>query len=615
MSRVEPGKQRATLLLLVFVSAALLIVGRSGYIQLMDQERFEQQFVEKSFLQEELVPARRGMFLDRNGSPVAASSPLYLIAIDPVQMNKSLLSTLRKDDANKARSAEALQAQADQLATKNIASLADVFNLNHADLTTKYTSYYRNNKQYLVVAREATPSQAIAVQSIVPTSALIQSARYQRQYPDAEVIGGLIGYTHKQNENEQTDHKILQEYGVEGLEKIYEPTLAGVPRRVRMIVASDGKSLEELEVLEERQDGADIQLSIDRRVQTFAYEALRAGLRKNKAAAGSVVVMRPSTGEILALVNLPTINPNNITTNELKNRKDYSLVTPVEPGSVVKPLTVALGLETGVINENTGINTENGRLQVGQFTIKDVSRRDVLTPEGIIRHSSNIGAGKIANMIGAKAMHQWYQRLGFGERTALGYPGESRGYLRPAKEWYESGLYTHGYGYGFQVNMVQLLKSFTTLANDGVLVEPSLLKRNEPAKQTPLLTPSTAASVRKMMMSVVESEDAGARTARVPGFNVAGKTGTVHVVKNGVYQEGQYRSLFLGMLPAESPEIMAIVMVDRPTAVDSDGERIRYGSSVAAPIFGELMKDTVRVLGIMPTKYETVMTADASEAQ
>ncbi len=602
MSRAMPSTARASLLLLLFGLAAAIIVVRSGYIQLMDKEYFEENFVEKEFMREELVPARRGMFLDRNGSPLAASSPLYKVAIDPKQLNLQVKRGLETGVSDKVVSREV---------NKKLIGLANVFGLNQADLIAKFASLYEKGRQYMVISKEASPGQAREVQGLLPQNTLILNPSYQRQYPDAQVIGGLIGYTQKNVNN----GKIVQEKGVEGLEKLYEPTLAGIPRRVKMIRARNGESLEALEVLEERQDGTDIQLSIDRRIQYYAYKALLRGVRKNKAAAGSVIVMKPQTGEILAMVNLPTINPNNITDNELKRQKNFTLLTPIEPGSTVKPLTVALGMETGVINADTKIDTGNGKLKVSGFTIKDLrpGGYGAITPQEVLVHSSNVGASNIAKLLGAKAMHKWYEHLGFGHKTGLSYPGESSGILRSAKKWRESGLYTHSYGYGFQVTLTQLLKAYTVLANDGFVVEPTMIKRDEPISKVQLISESTAKSVRKMMTEVIERKGAGASAARVPGFDVAGKTGTVHVAKNGQYQENKYRSLFVGMLPAEDPELLAVVMIDDPRATDARGDRIRYGSLVSAPIFGDMMKDIVRLVSLRPTKVEAMLVANRAE--
>lgn len=598
MTRDKPGKQRSTILLACFFLLAVIIAGRSGFIQLMDSEYFEEMFVEKSFTKEERVPARRGMFLDRNGSPIAASAPLYLVAVDPKQMGVLIRRQLEKE----GEIAEAqLDAKTKQRSLARIQEVAKVYDLDPSELTAKFEDYYDRDRQYLVITKDATSTQVRDTLEHIPKYALIQNPRYQRQYPDGRVIGGVVGFTHKDNSGAE----IMEERGAAGLEKMYESTLRGVPRRVKMIMARDGESLEELEVLEERQNGTDIQLSLDRRVQYFAYKALKDGIDRFEAEGGSVIVMKPDTGEILAMVNLPTFDPNNINMDEFRNRDNFSLVTPIEPGSTIKPIMMSLAVERGVVNRNTQIDTNNGVLRVGRFTITDVSRRDILTASEVIKYSSNVGASKIAAMMGAPALHGWYEQVGFGDKTALKYPGESNGFLRPADEWRESGLYTHSYGYGMQVTLMQLLKAYTAIANDGRLVEPTMRKVTGGVDDKRVLSERSAREVRAMMKSVVESEGASGRRAKVSGFDVAGKTGTAHVVKNGQYQEGTYRSLFVGMLPQEAPELLTVVMVNEPKAVDENGERLRFGSQVAAPIFSEIMENAVRVLGIQPTKHES----------
>ena len=382
----------------------------------------------------------------------------------------------------------------------------------------------------------------------------------------------------------------VDDMGQEGVELAFQHHLGGKPGSRRVIKDRLGHIVEDVESIRSAQHGRDLALSIDGKLQSLAFGALKDAVRQHRAKAGALVALDVRSGEVLALVNVPSFNPNSrarLTGAQLRNRA----VTDVfEPGSTLKPFTVALALETGKVSPSTPIATAPGRLTISNYTIRDVHPESALTIAQVIQKSSNVGSAKLALAMSREAMWDVYRRVGFGEPPQLGFPGAAAGRLRHYRSWRPIEQATMAYGHGISVSLVQLARAYMVFARDGELVPLTLVKTNTAASGDKVLSMQTARSVRAMLELAVQPGGTGPR-ARIMGWRVAGKTGTAHKPENGGYAADKYIASFVGFAPASAPRLVIAVMIDEPNA----GQH--YGGAVAAPVFAQVMQGALRMLG------------------
>jgi cell division protein FtsI (penicillin-binding protein 3) len=406
-----------------------------------------------------------------------------------------------------------------------------------------------------------------------------EQQEFRRYDPAGEVTAHVIGFTG------------VDDTGQEGVELAYQAMLAGQPGSRRVIKDRLGPVVEDVESIRAAQDGRDLTLSIDSKIQSLAYSALRDAVRQHKARAGALVALDVKSGEILALVNVPSFNPNNrsrLTGAQLRNRAVTDLF---EPGSTLKPFTIAAALETGRVTPRTPIATDSGRMTLARYTIRDTHPAPVLTVAQVIQKSSNVGAAKLALAMPAEVMWDLFRRVGFGTAPELGFPGAAAGKLRPYRSWRPIEQATMAYGHGISLSLVQLARAYTIFARDGELVPLTLVKTGAEVSGEKVLSAQTAREMRAMLELAVQPGGTGPR-ARIMGYRVAGKTGTAHKQENGGYAAHKYIASFVGLAPASAPRVIVAVMIDEPSSDDY------YGGSVAAPVFAQVAQGALRALGV-----------------
>lgn len=543
---------RARFMLLCFVSAFLLLLTRAAYLQAMNQD-FLQAKGESRYSRVLEVPATRGKILDRNGDALAISTPVKSIWAIP----------------------EDVKAAGDDLA-----ELAKLLDQPREELRKRLSDTKRD---FVYLKRQVAPAVAEQV-ALLGIPGVHQSREYRRYYPGGEVMAHVLGFTN------------ADDAGQEGIELAFQEHLAGQPGSRRVIKDRRGHIVEDVESIKAARDGKDLVLALDSRIQSLAYGQLREAVKQRRAKAGAIVVADARTGEVLALANLPTYNPNNrarLTGAQLRNR---AVTDMFEPGSTLKPVTVALALDRGKVTPKTTIQIAPGSLTIGPNTIRDAhfkKENEALTVAEVIQKSSNVGSAKIALDMPAEAMYDMFRDIGFGHETGLRFPGEAAGVVRPYQNWRPIEQATMSYGHGITVSLVQLTRAYTVFASEGLLMPLSLVKVDEPPAGKRVISKRTARAVRQMLELAVQPGGTAPR-AQVMGYRVAGKTATAHKLIDGRYARDKYVSSFVGFAPASDPRLIIAVMIDEP----SDGKY--YGGAVAAPVFAEVMSGSLRRLGVPP---------------
>jgi cell division protein FtsI (penicillin-binding protein 3) len=544
--RLPPWRQR--LVLVVLLGAFAVLIGRSLYLQAFKNEflgdkgraRFERVID---------ISANRGRITDRHGDVLAVSTPVRSIWAIP-------------EDA--------------QLAPAQSRNLANLLDMDVRDVNRKLAS----EKDFVYVKRQLSPEQADRVTAL-KLPGIHQKDEYRRYYPSGEVMAHMLGFTG------------VEDAGQEGIELAFNSQLAGKPGSRTVIKDRRGNVVEDVESINPPLEGKDIVLAMDSKVQYLAYTHLKQALEEHRAKAGGAIVLDARTGEILALANLPTYNPNNrvkLNGAQLRNR---ALTDSFEPGSTMKPFTVALALDTGKVQFNTPIQTAPGRMQIGNATISDAHMHGVLTVAEVIQKSSNIGAAKIALSMTPAEMWTMFDTIGFGSPLKFGFPGEVGGRLRPAKTWKPIEQATMSYGHGISVTLMQLAHAYLAFARDGDLVPLALARQDTPplvGKQ--VFSAQTAREVRAMLEMAVQPGGTAPK-AQIAGYRVGGKTGTAHKIEGGAYAN-KYVSSFVGFAPVSDPRLIVAVMIDEP----SNGKH--YGGEVAGPVFAQIMAGALRTLGVAP---------------
>lgn len=536
----------------IVAGIALAFVGlasRAAYVQVFGNDFFQRQG-EVRFARTLELPASRGRILDRNGLILASSVPVPSIWAIPEDV-----------DATPAQ----------------LSALADLLEMPLAELNKKLAN---EDKNFVWIKRQVDDLVAQKI-SALGIKGLYQRKEYKRQYPEGETAAHVVGFTN------------VEDRGQEGIELTFNKELSGRAGSRRVIKDRLGRVVEDIGEQVPPLDGKDIQLSVDSKVQFVAYQKLRDAVTRHKARAGSVVVLDTITGEVLALANYPSYEPNkrqNLTGEQLRNR---ALTDTFEPGSTMKPITVGMALEAGRVTPHTTIETAPGRFNIGGFTISDTHNYGTLTVEGVIQKSSNVGALKIAQKMTPHEMWDTYTALGYGQKPQIQFPGAVTGRLRPWKTWRPVEQATMAYGYGLSASLFQMAHSYTSFAHDGQIIPVTLLKSSEPAVGVRVFSAENAHAIRRMLQMAAAPGGTGP-LAQTVGYSVGGKSGTAHKQVGKGYASNKYRAWFTGMSPIESPRIIVAVMIDEP----SDGNY--FGGVAAAPVFSEVVQQTLRMMGVQP---------------
>ena len=541
-----------------FIVAAIalgfvVLAARAAYVQVIDNDFYQRQGVVR-FERTLTLPANRGRILDRNGLILASSviaPSVWAIPEDVERNDPEVQAKLRQ--------------------------VAKLLGMKQQDLDKKLAD---EDKTFVWIQRQV--DEPIAKQiAALGIKGLHQTREYKRQYPEGESAAHVVGFTN------------VEDQGQEGIELSFNKALGGQAGSQRVIKDRLGRVIEGVGEMVPPVDGRDIQLSIDSKVQFFAYQKLRDAVTQHKAKAGSVVVLDAVTGEVLALANYPSYVPDkrqNLTGEQLRNR---ALTDTFEPGSTMKPITVAMAMEAGRVRPATVIDTSPGRYQLAGFTIRDTHNYGALTVEGVIQKSSNVGSIKIAQKMAPQEMWDTYTALGYGQKPQVQFPGAVTGRLRPWKNWRPVEQATMSYGYGLSASLFQMAQSYTAFAHDGRVVPVTILRNAEPATGQRVFSPSTAAAVRKMLQMAAGPGGTGQR-AQTVGYSVGGKSGTAHKQVGKGYASNKYRAWFTGMAPIDQPRIVVAVMIDEPSA----GQY--FGGVVAAPVFSEVVQQTLRMMSVPP---------------
>lgn len=526
-----------------------VLAGRAAWVQVFGNEFFRKQG-EVRFARTLELPANRGRILDRNGLLLATSVPSPSIWAIPEDVER-----------DKVR----------------LAQLAKLLEMTPAELDRKLQD---EDKTFVWLKRQVDEGVAQQVAAL-GLKGIYQRKEYKRQYPEGEAAAHVVGFTN------------VEDLGQEGMELAFNQELAGRPGSRRVLKDRLGRIVEDVGEQVPPVDGRDLQLSIDSKVQFFAYQKLRDAVAEHKAKAGSVVVLDVQTGEVLALANYPSYSPakrQNLTGAQLRNR---ALTDTFEPGSTMKPFIAALALERGMVRPDTPIQTAPGRITITGSTISDAHPHGVLTVSQVIQKSSNVGTVKLAMQFPARDMWELYTQVGFGQKPQVPFPGSVSGRLRPPKTWRPIEQATMSYGYGLSASLFQLARAYSVFARDGELVPVTLLKAGGTAPGMRVFEPRHAQAVREML-HMATGPGGTAPKAQAMGYSVGGKTGTAHKQEGRGYAEKKYRGFFVGMAPVEQPRIVVAVMIDEPSA----GKY--FGGDVAAPVFSATVQQTLRMLGVQP---------------
>lgn len=529
------------------------LAGRALYVQVIASDFYQRQG-EVRFARTLALPAHRGRILDRNGFILASSVPAASIWAIPEDV-----------DGNNPEVRAKL---------KQLAKLLDM------PLPALLARLANEDKSFVWVKRQLDWDVGQQIKEL-GIKGIYQRKEYKRQYPEGESVAHIVGFTN------------VEDHGQEGMELAFDKDLAGKAGSRRVIKDRLGRVVEGVGVDVPPVDGKDLQLSIDSRIQFFAYQKLRDQVVAHKAKAGSVVVLDAHTGEVLALANYPSYNPedrSNLSGEQLRNR---ALTDVFEPGSTIKPVTIGLALETGRVRPDTIIDTTPGRLTITGSTIHDTHNYGVLTVEGVIQKSSNVGTTKIALQMTPREMWETDSALGFGHKPDLAFPGVASGRLRPYKSWRPIEQATMAYGYGLSASLFQIARAYTVFANDGKVIPATMLKSDHPAVGARVFSERTAMQVRKMLQMAAGPGGTGQR-AQTVGYSVGGKSGTARKQVGKSYAQGKYRAWFTGIAPIESPRVITAVMIDEP------GDGVIYGGAVAAPVFSQVVQQALHVMGVQP---------------
>lgn len=612
---------------------------RAFYVQVIKTD-FLQAEGDKRQIRTIAIPAPRGEIYDRNGSLMALSTPMASVWVDPKEIIKheqnylafldligltdSELTNLGKQNRHKKLSfvkqvsdksiiEKLAKLELPGTYTKYVelsydtpthhievtkllpsiwvdmqlinryrytpARLAKVLDKDRVEVMSKI--YKNPNRRFMYLQRALVPDEANKIDNMKLTGVYTQG-EYRRYFPAGESSANLIGFTN------------IDDQGLEGIELAYDNWLKGVPGKKQVVKDRAGHVVDFIKDIKAAKPGNPMTLSIDQDIQYFAYRALKKVMIEHQALSASTVILDAKTGEVLSMVSLPSFNPNDSSQRGGKGIKNRTITDLMEPGSTMKPFIIAKALDENLIEELTEIDTSPGSIRIQGNRITDTHNHGKMTPLEIIQKSSNVGAAKIAMMMTAEQQRQFWADIGIGQESGLFLPGEAIGYLKPAHAWQKIDQASSSFGYGFNTNLLDLAHAYLLFANEGEMLPLSLIKLTKPPVGQQLVKPQVAKAVLEMMETVV-AKGGTAPKAQIPGYRVAGKTGTVHKTsKIGGYEQNTYLSLFAGVVPVSNPDMVMIVTVDEPS------RGIYYGGSVAAPIFKEVMQEALRLRNVAP---------------
>ncbi len=561
--RLDLQRWRMRLVMSLIFGGFAALAGRAAYLQIWQNEFLNLQG-DKRINRVVPIPAHRGMILDRRGEPLAISTPVESVWVNP-------------------REAEASPEQ--------IAALAALLQ-EDADALARI--FAARDKTFVYLKRQIPPDLAKRCLELNIKGVYAQP-EFRRFYPAGDVIAQVVGMTN------------IEDRGIEGLEVLYNTWLAGEPGLKRVIRDRKGNVVEELELLRLPKPGNHLTLSLNLQIQYLAYRELATAVERHQARAGSVVVLDSRTGEILAMATVPSFNPNNRATYSADRARNRPATDAFEPGSTIKPFLMAAALDAGLITPETRIDTGPGYYYVGDKRITDVHPKGVLSVTESLQVSSNVAAARIAMDLRSEDYWQLLSQAGFGRAPGAGLPGEVSGRLRAWRTWRPIEKATMGFGHGMSVSLLQLARAYTAFANDGVMPPLTVLKLREQPVGQRVMSAKTARMVRAMLEAV--TQDGGtAPQARVMGYRVAGKTGTAHKLVGGSYAPNKYIASFVGLAPVSDPRLVVAVMIDEPSG------RQYYGGLVAAPVFSKVMAGALRLMAVPPDAPMDAVTAPNSKA-
>ncbi len=545
--KLEGWRSRVLLVLLCVMFVGL--AARAAYLQGVRQD-FLQRKGEARYSRVIDLPANRGVVYDRHGEPLAISTPMESVWASPpdVNINGSQLSKLAK-----------------------------ILDVERGELEARLRDKQRG---FVYLRRQVLPNLAEAVTALNIPGVFLRR-EYRRYYPAGEVMAHVLGFTG------------IDDNGQEGMELAFQSSLAGLPGAKRVIKDRAGRIVEDVESIRLPQDGKPLTLSIDSKIQYLAFREIKAAVQVHRAKAGAIVVLDAQSGEVIALVSLPDYNPNNRLHAKAAQIRNRPVTDSFEPGSTLKPFTIAAALEAGKISPDTAISTAPGTYMIGGRTIRDAHPHGELTVAQVIQKSSNVGSAKIALSLPPEVMWDLFINMGFGAVPDSGLPGEAAGKVRPYKTWRPIEQATMSYGHGISVSLLQLARAYIPFAAGGEIKPITLLKSEAPVEGKRIISKRTAHSVAAMLEMAVQPGGTAPR-AQVPGYRVAGKTGTAHKQSGNAYAADRYVSSFVGFAPVSAPRLVIAVMIDEPSA----GQY--YGGAVAAPVFSRVMGEALRSLSITP---------------
>jgi len=544
--------------MLVLASLPILLLVKIAQLQILpSQERgvdFLQHQGDSRAIRNITIPAYRGLITDRNGEPLAISTPVTAIVANPKNIQKS-----------------------------DIERLSLALKISESQLQSRLKRYRNKSFMYLVQQLPNDEAEKILKLNIPGVSG---QQRYKRFYPAGEVTAQLVGFTN------------YLDIGQEGMELAYDGWLTGEPGKKKVVLDKNRRVINDISLIQAASSGEDLRLSIDLRVQYAAYRALKKAVKKHNAKSGSVVVLDVNSGEVLAMVNQPSFNPNDRSKLRLSSVRNRAITDLMEPGSTVKPFTILAALESGQFSAQSRIDTTPGYLKVDYKTFVDPSNYGELNLAEVLTKSSQVGTTKVALALDPESTRDLFQRVGFGEVMGTGFPGETLGSLPAYRKWHPVTQATFAFGYGLSVSSLQLARAYAVLANDGLRKEISMVALNSEPEGLRVINADTTKEVRHMLRAASSHKGTG-RRAMIDGYSVGGKTGTLHKVKeDGGYDDNRYMSVFAGLSPISSPRLATVVVIDEPRQGDY------FGGLVAAPVFSEITGNALRLMQVTPDETD-----------
>jgi cell division protein FtsI (penicillin-binding protein 3) len=544
--------------MLILASLPILLLVKIAQLQILpSQERgvdFLQHQGDSRAIRNITIPAYRGLITDRNGEPLAISTPVTAIVANPKDIQKS-----------------------------DIERLSLALKISESQLQSRLQRYRNKSFMYLVQQLPNDEAEKILKLNI---SGVSGQQRYKRFYPAGEVTAQLVGFTN------------YLDIGQEGMELAYDDWLTGEPGKKKVVLDKNRRVINDISLIQAARSGEDLRLSIDLRVQYAAYRALKKAVKKHNAKSGSVVVLDVNSGEVLAMVNQPSFNPNDRSKLRQSSVRNRAITDLMEPGSTVKPFTVLAALESGQFSAQSRIDTNPGYLKVDYKTFVDPSNYGELNLAEVLTKSSQVGTTKVALALDPESTRDLFQRVGFGEVMGTGFPGETLGSLPAYRKWHPVTQATFAFGYGLSVSSLQLARAYAVLANDGLRKEISMVALDSEPEGLRVINAATTKEVRHMLRAASSHKGTG-RRAMIDGYSVGGKTGTLHKVKvDGGYDDNRYMSVFAGLSPISSPRLATVVVIDEPRQGDY------FGGLVAAPVFSEITGNALRLMQVTPDETD-----------